>query len=359
MFLLAQERPVPRSLSKRLKKSLTLAVYWENGSLVCEDYFSHVKIAISPAIVELLDLFRRSVDPKDAAKSNGFSSAEFRGAVDRLKRLGFLLSEDDKSRESIEKWHWGQAARHFFFGTKDASVHLPKAKRLAYAQKLLKESSQPSIYKEYPQAPKVALHRPESFASKAGEVLSKVRDTRDFAFKPIPKECLSEILYLSCGEQGKINAKPWGDLLIKTYYSAGNRHPIEVYPVVVAVDGVEPGLYHYSVKDHALELLKKGDFSAKVKAIANGQEWVKSASVYFLLTAVMERTSFKYRHDYFLQSIFADAGSLMQNIRIVAVGLGLNSCPTHSLRQSTASKFLGLEGARESLVGFALVGCNI
>lgn len=70
-------------------------------------------------------------------------------------------------------------------------------------------------------------------------------------------------MYLACGEHGKINAEPWGELLVKTYYSAGNRHPIEVYPVVAAVKGVEPGLYHYNVKDHSLELLKGATSPAK------------------------------------------------------------------------------------------------
>ena len=336
-------------MGKRFKLAQTLAFYWNNGQIVCEDYFKQTRIAVSPDVLYLLDRFSSPLDP--ASLKNGQKSA-----VKKLLKLGLLVQEGSGESEPLNGWHWGHAAKQFFFGTKDANVHLPKARRMAHAKRLLKESPQPDIYKSYSEASRVELHHPQKFVSSAGGTISKVRDIRDFVLKPIPKEWLSEILYLSCGEQGKVKAEPWGELLIKTYYSAGNRHPLEVYPVVVSVDGVEPGLYHYSIKDHALELLKKGDFSRTAKRIANSQTWVKNAAVYFLITAVFERTSYKYRHDYFLGSIYVDVGSLIQNIRIAAAGLGLDSCPTHSLSHGIANKFLGLDGIKESFLGLVPAG---
>ena len=41
--------------------------------------------------------------------------------------------------------------------------------------------------------------------------------------------------------------------LKRTSPSAGGFHPVEAYPLVLRVEGVEPGLYHYNGRDHTLE----------------------------------------------------------------------------------------------------------
>ena len=43
--------------------------------------------------------------------------------------------------------------------------------------------------------------------------------------------------------------------LRRTSPGGGALHPIEVYPVVMRVDGLSPGIYHYLGGDHALELV--------------------------------------------------------------------------------------------------------
>ncbi len=144
--------------------------------------------------------------------------------------------------------------------------------------------------------------------------------------------------------------------MLKTHYSAGYRHPIEVYPVVVSADGLPAGLYHYNVRRHGLELLRRGDFSRQAREIAGGQTWVKNAAVYLLMTAVFERTSFKYRDDSFLRSVFMDAGHVAQSVCIVAKSLALGACGTHALRHDKAEEFLGIDGVRESFLYMVMLG---
>ena len=45
--------------------------------------------------------------------------------------------------------------------------------------------------------------------------------------------------------------------LKRTSPSGGGLHPVEVYPLVSGVDGVDAGLYHYSARDHSLELIEQ------------------------------------------------------------------------------------------------------
>lgn len=339
---------------KKLRRSLSLVLYWEDGRLVCEDYLRRERCAVSPEVVGLLDQFGTPRGPQDAVSTES-DPAELRRAIAVLARQGLLTPADSKRQKALKSWRWGAAARHFLFGSKGANVHVSRRQRHAYARKLLTLSRQPSFYKDYPGCKRVAFDdKPASSA--AGQILASIRDVRRFARQPIPKDALSEILLLSCGEQDRISEKPWGELVLKTHYSAGYRHPIEVYPVVVSADGMESGLYHYNVRWHGLELLRRGDFSRQAREIAAGQTWVKNAAVYLLMTAVFERTSFKYRHDSFLRSVFMDAGHVAQSVYVAAQSLGLGACATHALRHDKAEEFLGIDGVRESFLYMVMLG---
>lgn len=340
---------------KKLRRSGSLVLYWEDGQLVCEDYLRRERCAVSPAVVDLLDQFGTPQGPKSAVSSEA-NPAELRRTIESLARQGLLTNAESKQQKALKSWRWGAAARHFLFGTKGANVHVSRRRRLAYARKLLALSRQPSSYKEYPGRKRIVFLKPPTFASAVGPLLASVRDVRRFERRPILKDLLSEILLLSCGEQGRISEQPWGELVLKTHYSAGYRHPIEVYPVVVSAAGLPAGLYHYNVRRHGLELLRRGDFSRQAREIAGGQTWVKNAAVYLLMTAVFERTSFKYRDDSFLRSIFMDAGHVAQSVCIVAKSLRLGACATHALRHDKAEKFLGVDGVRESFLYMVMLG---
>lgn len=329
----------------QLRRPDSLVLYWEDGQLICEDYLRRERFAVSPETVAMLDRFGRRRKPSQSAV----------GSARLLLRQGLLRDKESAAEKALKDWRWGASARHFFFGTKAAHVHLSRPKRRSYANRLVKHGKQPAIYKDYPGRRQFPL--PKSFASsKANDVLASLHDVRRFQKRPISKESLAEILRLACGEHGKITEKPWGELLLKTHHSAGGRHPIEVYPVVVSVDGLKPGVYHYNVRKHGLELLKQGDFSGQVRRIANSQTWVKNAPVYLLMTAVFDRTSFKYRHDYFLRSVLMDAGHMSQSVYLAAKSLGLGACATHALRHDIAETFLGIDGIRESFLLLVMFG---
>jgi SagB-type dehydrogenase family enzyme len=341
---------------EKLRRSSTLSLYWEREELVCEDYLTHKRAALSPDLVDLLERFSKATDPDRVIRGMEENPAQVRQAIRQLRALGFLKNGEDPREKRLARWHWGHAAKQFLLGTKDAHQFLPRSQRLAYAKGLLKQSPQPALYKSYPKRPQIRLEKPVDYSSASNNTLARVRNTRDFNGRPITQRDLNEILMLTWGEHGKLQAEPWGPLLEKTSYSGGNRHPIDVYLVVVAVEGLKAGLYHYNVKNHALELVKEGDFSATARRIGNRQEWIKGAAVYFLMTAVFARTMFKYRHEYVSRTIFCDVGHLSQSMYLAATGLGLGACTTYALNHSLAERFLGLDGVDESFLSLSMVG---
>ena len=352
-------RPSSRRRSQvpeKLRRSSTLSLYWEREGLVCEDYLTHERAALTPDLVGLLERFSKPTDPDRVIRGMDEKPARVRQAIRQLQALGFLKKGEDPAEKRLARWHWGHAAKQYLLGTKDAHQFLPRPQRLAYAKGLLKKSRQPALYKSYPRRPQIRLEKPAAYASESNNTLARVRNTRDFSGRPISRRDLNEILMLAWGEHGKLQAEPWGPPLEKTSYSGGNRHPVEVYLVVVAVDGLKAGLYHYNVKDHALELMKAGDFSATAKRIGNRQEWIKGAAVHFLMTGVFARTMFKYRHEYVSRTVFCDVGHLSQSMYVAATGLGLGACTTYALNHSLAEKFLGLDGVDEAFLSLGMVG---
>jgi SagB-type dehydrogenase family enzyme len=341
---------------EKLRRSSTLTLYWEKGGLVCEDYLTHERAALTPDLVDLLERFSKPTDPERVVRGMEEKPALVSQAIRQLLALGFLKKGEDAAEKALARWHWGHAAKQYLFGTKDAHQFFPIPQRLAYAKRLMKKSRQPALYKSYPAKTKTRLVRPEGYASEANATLSRVRNCRDYSGRPISREALSEILFLAWGEQGKIHPKPWGTLLEKTSYSGGNRHPVEVYPIVVNVEGLASGLYHYNVRDHALEILKRGNFGAVARRIGNRQEWIKGAAVHFLMTAVWDRTMFKYRHEYVSRTIFCDVGHLSQSMYVAAAGLGLGACTTYAMNHSPAEEFLGVDGLDESCLSLSMVG---
>ena len=149
-------------------------------------------------------------------------------------------------------------------------------------------------------------------------------------------------------------------VLKKTSPSGGSLHPIEVYPLVKAIEGIEPGLYHYSVERHGLEpveRMKAGEAEALGSAFLGGQWYFASASVLFVMAARFDRSFWKYRdHDKAYAAILLDAGHLSQTFYLVCEELGLGAFVAGAINDAAIDERLGLAAFREG--SLAICGCG-
>ncbi|MEK6274239.1 MAG: SagB family peptide dehydrogenase [Actinomycetota bacterium] len=150
-------------------------------------------------------------------------------------------------------------------------------------------------------------------------------------------------------------------LLAKTSPSGGSLHPIEVYPLLSGVLGIDPGLYHYSVRAHALELMERIE-PAAVHELADhfmaGQPWFAEAQAFFLLTARFERSYSKYREDAgAYQSLLLEAGHFSQTFYLVSTELRLGPFVTSVINHADIDNRLGLDPYREGAL--AICGCGL
>jgi SagB-type dehydrogenase family enzyme len=209
----------------------------------------------------------------------------------------------------------------------------------------------PSIYKQYPDVPQIALSAPQAAGGASlWDVLQRRQSVRRFRDEPLPEAALSQLLWAAQGI-----TRIGGGHGFRTAPSAGALYPVETYLVVHRVEGIDPGIYHYAVIEHALEQLRQGDFRMEAAAAALDQEIAYRAGVVFVWTAIFARSKWKYRQRAY-RYVYLDAGHIAQNVALAAVALDLGSCQVAALYDDEVNELLGVDGVEESAVYMTVVG---
>jgi SagB-type dehydrogenase family enzyme len=212
-------------------------------------------------------------------------------------------------------------------------------------------ANKPATYKRYPSVPKVTLASPQARdGASIWQVLAKRRSVRRFQDEALQTAELSQVLWAAQGITR--TGRGFG---FRTAPSAGALYPIETYLAIHAVEGIEPGIYHYSVEEHALEQLKVGDFRMDIARAALDQEIAYGANVVFVWTAIFQRSKWKYRQRAY-RYIYLDAGHIAQNVALAAVALGLGSCQIAALYDDEANALLDVDGEEESTIYMTVMG---
>ena len=209
----------------------------------------------------------------------------------------------------------------------------------------------PKPYKIYPGAAEVALDAvDETGGMPLWEVLQKRQSIRNFKNASLEKKYLSQLLWAAQG----ITREQMG-FEFRTAPSAGALYPVETYLVINNVTGIDPGVYHYAVRSHRLELLQKGDFRMDITRAALDQDMAYTANAVFVWTAVFARSKWKYRQRAY-RYVYIDAGQIAENLALAAVSLGLGSCQIGALYDEECNRLLGIDGVEESTLYMSVVG---
>jgi SagB-type dehydrogenase family enzyme len=212
-------------------------------------------------------------------------------------------------------------------------------------------SERPKPYKTYPDNVKVVLPsfepgRPMTLE----EALNERKSVRAFRPRPISMGQLGYLLWASTGVQRAEHGCEF-----RTAPSAGALYPIETYIVANEVRDLDPGVYHYGIKDHGLEQVRAGDQRQRIAAAALGQGMCAAASAVFVWTAIFDRSKWKYGQRAY-RYIYLDAGHIAENLALAAVSLGLGTCQVGALFDDEVNKVLDVDGANESVLYMSVVG---
>ena len=183
--------------------------------------------------------------------------------------------------------------------------------------------------------------------SSVEQALLNRRSIRAFRHEPLS---LDELSQLAWSAQGVSSPRGY-----RTAPSAGALYPVETYVVANGIDGIPQGIYHYNVKKHCLETIKKGDMRPQIAKSALDQGTAYRAPAVFVFTVVFGRTLWKYNERGF-RYIYMDTGHVGQALVTAATALGLGSCLIGALYDGEANQLLEVDGKSESVVYMCTVG---
>lgn len=346
----------------------------DETGFVFEDGDRNRKLSVSDVgMIEILDF---ASDPVSEAEMLDFMAEEFgfdadsaRRTLEELESHGLVVNADDDTGvgEESEKWerrNWSEAFEYYryirsypYLDYSEGKEAFSKDHNLMMEYK--EEEPIPPIYKEYDDAEVVDLPEPETDAD-----LPEIRDVLDFttgalegADGSIDRLDLSSVMHYVFGEIGRVQFPEQGECLRKTSPSGGARHPTEAYVAVFDVDDVPPGLYHYSVKDHALEVLNDADPADYVTDSIyelRGRSF-EDLSFLVVFTSVLERSMWRYREPRTYTVVMNDVGHLLETFRMVTRAYGLDATFGHGYDDEKLSALLGLDCFDEPIFRYATV----
>lgn len=141
----------------------------------------------------------------------------------------------------------------------------------------------------------------------------------------------------------------------RTVPSAGALYPLDIFLHSAHVVGLRPGLYHYNPTGNNLRLLREGDQTDAISKAVVYTNVPRDASVVFFITALFERSTFKYGERGY-RFVLLEAGHVAQNINLVSNGLGLGCLNLGGFFDRRVDEFLDLDGLAQSTIYMAAVG---
>lgn len=172
------------------------------------------------------------------------------------------------------------------------------------------------------------------------EAIRQRRTIRNFAKRALSLEQVSQLLWASYGITKGFR---------RTVPSAGALYPMDIYPIVGAVDGIEKGVYHYIPEKHEVLLILEGDIRDEIAKASLYQMWMADASVLFLITAEYRRITIKYGERGVRYAVM-EAGHIAQNLFLQSESLGLGAGIVGAFHDEKIIKLTGIPVAHHPVL---------
>jgi putative peptide maturation dehydrogenase len=278
------------------------------------------------------------------------------GALVELRRRNERLAADG--------WHPSAALMHFVGKWRDVAFDVD-------AEFWTETTKRYDDFVEQHGAPPPSFHvrggerRELPLVARSGglyDALARRRTTRVFdPDAPVTSDMLALLLYEVFGCHGYARVTDDVVVLGKTSPSGGARHALEAYPLILNVDGIEAGFYHYDVRDHALELVRRvtrDAVASEAVAFAAGQSWIGAAAAAVVVTARFPRMLWKYRrNNRAYLTLYLEAGHFSQTFYLVCAELGLGAFVTAAVNGGNIEDALELDPVEEGVL--AICGCGV
>lgn len=187
------------------------------------------------------------------------------------------------------------------------------------------------------------------------EAITRRVSGRRFGRDPLPADQLATLLYLGNGVREVVRVG--GEVLFyqRNVTNSGNLGSVEIFPIVMNVAGVAPGIYHFDSVHHDLACVRRGEFRTWLMERVLFQREFPAAAVALVLTSAIGRLQAKYGPRGYRFGLF-DVGHVSENVYLAGTGLGLQVCATAGFIDEEVDRTLGFDGLDRATMLVLLVG---
>jgi SagB-type dehydrogenase family enzyme len=188
----------------------------------------------------------------------------------------------------------------------------------------LAESEEVLLYKEYPNVPIIELTPTRTPQTKLSDTILQRHSCRNYTNSPLKLQELALLLESGYGIKG-VKSFEKTHFFERMIPSGGGLYPLELYLIVLNLEGVPPGIYHYAIRPAILEQILLIELPALfISQLFIDQPYISQSGVILIATSFIERNMKKYGDRGYRYTLF-EAGHLFQNINLMATALNLGT----------------------------------
>lgn len=331
--------------------NLDMVIYNQSGNIILDLYKEHRQLSINTKYLPILFFFSEANYEEELYYQDfpDFDNITLENIVAEFitKKVLVYVNESEEKNNTLGIDTLNKSINYYYWANKVFTEEKYNSTYDEFMTLMDKRKSQPNIYKEYP-GEKYDLPFPQEIKEDLMTTMLKRESIRYVdPQKKINLQDLSNILYYSNGETAYALDSGIGSAIFKTLATPGGRAASELYFVNFSLSEIPLGIYHYSIKSHNLELIKKGNYRDDFFNICGGQIQLNLANGLLVATERIDRIIWKYQDASAYRSALIETGELAQNIYLTATALKVATGIIGTFRDNMLENLLDIDPALE------------
>lgn len=342
----------------QIKVPNSLVTFPKDQHVVVYNYLTKDIISCAPSDIYWLTVADEWTDIDNiVADHPEIEPVSLKRELGKLIESGMLMEKGSPQAKAeahyAKTWELGLAVGLFHFAALDNEFGTMADSIAKQKEKNITNPSPPLYWRNTGNAIKLP-QCPPTQSGQLFEVMQRRRTTRNVECASISLQHLTESLYAGLGITGFVQTET-ALLPLKMTPSGGARNPFEAFVWVRNVEGLDPGVYHYSALEHSLQFVTHSP-NAPPQEYVQRQDWADNMPAIVFLVAVLERVTWKYNDPNAYRVVMIEAGHIAQNMMLACANNKLTACPTAALNHTQISNMLGLSSITQTPIYALLIG---